>query len=169
MLLSDLQVAGHFFQRLWETPWIKALGVVCAWFYHFMFGEYRPAFEAVLVLWMLDWISGTVAAWLSPKDHVRSRRWWHSLVKLSIYLGLLCVGHQLTRVSILFVGTFLQGLLEGSIIATEALSVLENADRLGRIYGVEIPAVSPLIKFIRGRQSKSLAELADKEDKINGC
>lgn len=161
--MSEIDVTTHFLRRLFDAPWLKATAGAVLAAVRLCFGStVRPAYTAILILWCADWATGTIRAWLDPGDTVKSRRWYHALIKLWLYLTLMLVGYQVGRIEVLFVGAALQSLIEGALVATEGLSVCENIDRLGKLAGIDLPIVAQVVTFLRGRQSPKLGEIEAK-------
>jgi phage-related holin len=158
--LSEFDAVLHFFKRLFDAPLAKGiLAAILAIARVCLGATMRPAYTAILVLWLADWATGTIRAWVDPDDTIKSRRWYHALIKLWLYLILMLVGYQVSRIEIIFVGAALQSVIEGAVIGTEALSVCENLDLLGKLAGIDIPIIAQLVQFLRGKQKKALAEM----------
>jgi phage-related holin len=158
--LSEFDAVLHFFKRLFDAPLAKGiLAAILAIARVCLGATMRSAYTAIAVLWLADWATGTIRAWADPHDTVKSRRWYHALIKLLLYLGLLLVGHQVSRIDVIFVGTALQSVVEGSIIGTEALSVCENLDLLGKLAGVDLPIIAQIVRFLKGKQKMKLDEI----------
>jgi len=148
-----------YIRRMAGAPLMKALLAVSLWGWHLLFGStVRPALVGIIVLFFIDLILGVWIAWLNPKCRVESRPIKLSFVKLLLYLTVIAVGRQLALAAGVF-GGLIQGSLESLAAGTEALSVLENVDLLGRRLGHEIPWLRRVINAIRGRQEKTLAIL----------
>lgn len=149
MELGDVAAIKHYLARLVETPPLKIGAAVAAWLVNALYG---PSYESILAmvatLWAWDWATGMTVALLSPGVRVKSRRWYHAIVKLLVYLVVLSMARQFSRARIAVVGIALSSAAEGLIMATEGKSILENLRRLCQIAGVSIPWLAALSRGI---------------------
>ncbi len=97
--------------------------------------------KVLLVFMLIDWITGIISAYQNGIG-IKSSKLPRSGVKLIVYFSLISITH-------LFGGVFqlpsLEKLLIAYYIATEALSIAENADKLG------FPLPDWLQKAIKGK------------------
>jgi hypothetical protein len=148
-LNSDFDVIVHFFKRLGEFPAWKIMAGIFLWILHALFGEaFRAAYGAIITLCLFDMITGYYHAWANPTIKPESRRLYHGLVKWAIYGILLIIGYQCSRIEF---AAFIQGIIESSIIFTEAYSILENIQKIAVLHGAEIPILSGIMKIIQGK------------------
>lgn len=151
--MSDVEALRHYLARLVETPGIKAVVALVVWLFHLLYGP-SPwgMLSPIITLWMLDWASGTLAAWCDPGTPVKSRRWWHALLKIGVYMLLLAGARQMGSVKLVFVGLALQSLIEGLILATEGKSLIENLARLNELWSLGMNWLVDIAKFLEGKQ-----------------
>lgn len=142
---------GHFFGKLFESPAVKTLTGFVIWLISIFFGDFRPAYGIVAALVVLDSITGIYFAWVDPNQKIVSSRLRSGAAKILIYATLLSVGHICSQVNYVL---FVQALIEGYIMITEVLSVLENCQKISALNGTEIPFLDKLMKFIQGKMDK---------------
>lgn len=151
--MNDKEAVLHFFDRLGECPAVKLIAGIFLWLGKALFGPvFRAAYGAVGVLYILDFITGYSYAWMSPQIKPDSRRMFHGLVKLLIYLLLLIVGHQAT--SVMF-GSFIQSVIEAFVVLTEVKSILENLKTIADFKGVHIPFLDALTVMVQGKLNET--------------
>jgi phage-related holin len=159
--LNDWEVFLHFLKRLFcETPVLKTITAIVLAVAQICWGPWTTVYETAALLWLGDWGLGSLCAWLDKADAVRSRRWYHALIKAILYSGVLFVGYQLRTVKVLYIGISINTGLQTVVLMTEGLSVLENLNKLGKqVLGQEVPFLSQMVKIVRGRQDKLIAEM----------
>lgn len=151
--MEELDVIKHFFQRLGEHPTMKVIAGFFLWLTGALFGqEFRAAYGAVAILFVLDFITGYSYAWMSPEIKPSSRRMFHGAMKLLIYILLLMVGYQVSSVTF---GALIQSVIESFVVLTEAKSVLENIKKIADLKGVELPFLDSLVKIVEGKIEKN--------------
>lgn len=150
--MEDWQVVTHFIRRITEFPIVKAIIGIFIWLLHLFWGEsFRPVYGGVMLLWVVDTITGLYYARLNPEIKPESRRMYHGLVKLMIYFALLAIGHQLSLIAITL---FVQGIIEGFIVLTEGYSVLENLQKIGQLHQWKIlPQIEQVMMILQGNIS----------------
>ncbi len=155
--MDDWQMIGHYLKELFcERPVLKTIIAVGLGVGQMLFGPWKEVYLAIFLLWLADWFLGTLCAWLDTKDQVKSRRWFHSGIKAFLYGGLLFLSYQ---VRLVIAGEIIGSGLCSIIIITETLSVLENLQRIGKLFGVDLPIITQIIKAIQGRQAKIVKDI----------
>ena len=151
----NVQLFGHFIRRLVNFPAVKILTGIFIWLLKILFGSVlRPAYGAVIILWMVDTATGFYHARVNPKIKPSSKRMRRGLVKLGLYLFLLVLGHQCSLVEMT---ACIQAIIESFIILTESYSVMENLEKIARLKGVEITWLERLMKVIQGEMQATAA------------
>ena len=93
-----------------------------------LFGEWNNQIEALLILMVIDYLTGLSAAYIMPNTYLDSRKGLKGIVKKFVIWGLIVLAHwfdiilgqdTFRRVAILF------------FIGNEGLSILENAANCG--------------------------------------
>lgn len=109
------------------TAIVAAMGTVCG----FLFGELDGLLIAVLVLMVIDYITGISASIVLKTTD--SKISWKGIIKKFVMLLILVVAHTLdVYVLCLDAGsTAIMSLVEFLYIANEGLSIIENAGKLG--------------------------------------
>lgn len=154
IVMTDKDVIFHFISRLSEYPVIKTITGFFLWIAKALFGPiFRAAYGAVGILYILDFIAGYSYAWMNPQIKPDSRRMFHGLVKLLIYLLLLIVGYQAS--SVMF-GSFIQSVIEAFVVLTEVKSILENIKKIADLKGVHIPFLDALTVMVQGKLNETI-------------
>lgn len=147
-ILHDLK---ELISRLFESPTVTAIGSVLLGLLHQLFGEtFRPVHSAVLILILADWAFGLSHAVMARE--LSSNKSLGGVLELTLYGGIFIVGAQLEKVQL--IGPFLNGSLAGVMVITEAVSVLENIDKLARLKGVELDWLESVIELLEQRKTK---------------
>lgn len=152
MILNDFQVFFHFFKRLGEYPVVKVITGFFLGLLRILFGTFRPVYAAVILLWLLDTATGYYYARANPVIKPESRKMFHGLVKLLIYLVLLSIGYQCGLIGLLAV---VQGMIESFIVLTESYSVLENIQKICGLHHIKFPILDQVMQLIQGRLANS--------------
>ena len=101
------------------------VGPIC----NHLFGSWSNLWEAILLLMVLDYITGLLSAWINP-----SRKGWRGLAKKAVIVIIIMVAHM---ADIVFnQGTITRDIAIMFYIANEGLSILENATNCG----IPVPA-----------------------------
>ena len=147
--MSTLETIKHFLQRLVDYPAVKVLLGTILWVIELCFGTaFRPAYTAVMILWLADTATGYYHARTNPEIIPCSRRMYHGLVKLAIYYFLLFLGFQC---SLLPATLFVQTVIEMFIILTEFYSICENLQKIALLHGLEFPLIEKIMAVIQGK------------------
>jgi len=147
--LSTLETIKYFLQRLVEYSAVKVFLGTILWVIELCFGSiFRPAYGAVMILWLADTATGYYHARTNPEIVPCSRRMYHGLVKLAIYYFLLFLGFQC---SLLPATLFVQTVIEMFIILTEFYSICENLQKIALLHGLEFPLIEKLMAVIQGK------------------
>lgn len=133
--MRDVWLAPKYVVRaLCEAPIFKALVTGMVWIGEYVFGSAALAQAAVgcLVLIILDTCTGFYAAIVTKQD-ITSARLSRVLVKVLSYGSVAVVVAILTRhmPGLNDLHEACMGLVVAVVMATEALSVLENVERMG--------------------------------------
>lgn len=110
-----------------EAAWGSVTGIIGI-FTDYLFGAWNDAIEALVILMIADYISGLLAAYISPSLKLDSRIGFRGICKKIMILLLVSVAHFIDRatgqnvVCIAVIWFF---------IGNEGLSILENAAKAG--------------------------------------
>lgn len=106
---------------------IKSAGGILGGILGFCFGEFTVGLKALVALMFLDFISGVLAA--GARGEISSKVGFIGIAKKVFILTLAAVGHLIDGI------TVLNGLCMNVVvffyIANEAMSIIENAGRIG--------------------------------------
>ena len=150
--MDDKEVTVHFLNELKEQPFIKIILGFSLAVLKVLFGPtFKGVYAAVLILYVIDFCFGYGHAWLNPKIKPDSRKMFHGLIKLLIYMALLIVGYQISHV--LF-GVFIQSIIEAFIVLTETKSIFENMKLIADLKGLDIPFLNILINKVDGKMDE---------------
>lgn len=106
------------------------VGTIC----NHLFGSWSNLWEAILLLMVLDYITGLLSAWINPSKKLDSRKGWRGLAKKAVIVIIIMVAHM---ADIVFnQGTITRDIAIMFYIANEGLSILENATNCG----IPVPA-----------------------------
>lgn len=106
-----------------------AVGVIAS----YLFGEWNAAIEALVVVMLIDYISGVLAAYINPNLALNSQRGFRGILKKIMILLLVSLGHFMdyaTHQQVICVA------VTWFFLGNEGLSIVENAAKAG----VPIPA-----------------------------
>lgn len=111
-----------------EIEWgacFAAVGTVC----NHLFGSWSNLWEAILLLMVLDYITGLLSAWINSNKKLDSRKGWRGLAKKAVIVIIIMVAH--TADIVFNQGTITRDVAIMFYIANEGLSILENATNCG--------------------------------------
>lgn len=115
-------VPGHT-----ETTWGACAGV-CGVVLSYLFGEWNNLLEILIALMVLDYFSGTLAAYINPKLALNSQKGFRGILKKIMILLLVSLAHFTDRalgVNMAFTAVVC------FFICNEGLSIVENAAKAG--------------------------------------
>lgn len=118
---------------------LKGISAALGSFFGFIFGGMNGLFTALLVLMIVDYITGVIVA--VYKRELSSKVGFRGILKKLMMLCILCMAH-IVDIYVLaiaidgVVGAPLMTLCEFLFIANEGISILENAGALG----IKLPA-----------------------------
>ena len=102
---------------------VSAIGTVLTYFM-----GWDDAVEALLVLMVLDYITGMLAAYINPNLQLNSERGLRGICKKIMILMIVVVGHELEKA----VGIpAVQSVVVWFFIGNEGLSIIENSAKAG--------------------------------------
>jgi len=112
-----------------RMPW-SFLGGLAFSIYSFAFGmNNNIALFSLFILILLDFFSAIAAAY-STGEEIKSAKILRSAVKIVVYFGIVAGTHLAENGLPLFVGILDESTI-GFLVATELISLMENAGRLG--------------------------------------
>lgn len=145
--------------KVWQYPAVKfCVGAVLG-LSKLLFGVYRPAYGAVLVLFGLDFLLGF--GWALRYEGADSHKGLRGISKLLVYGVLLIVGRQLSIIPV--IGPVISGMIDGLIMLTEGISVLEKIDKWGTSCGREIALVKPILALLQQRRKRIVDDAIEKK------
>lgn len=154
--MDDKELIVHFFERLYEFPTVKITCGIFLWLVKILFGSlFRPVYGVMICLWLVDTITGFYYVWTNPALKPESRKMYHGLVKLAIYLFLLFLGHQCGLVEMTVV---IQTIIESFIMLTESYSIIENLDKIAKLKEVNILFLTRIMSAIQGKNAETDGE-----------
>lgn len=75
-----------------EIEWgacFATVGTICS----HLFGSWSNLWEAILLLMVLDYITGLLSAWINPNKKLDSRKGWRGLAKKAVIVIIIMVAH----------------------------------------------------------------------------
>lgn len=121
MLMNDCDKVK--IELIWGTL-TGVTGTVLSYF----FGAWNTAIETLVVLMVIDYISGVLAAYINPHLVLNSQRGFRGILKKIMILMLVSLGHFLDTV----VGSqLICSAVTFFFLGNEGLSVIENAAKAG--------------------------------------
>lgn len=146
--------------KLVHSPGWKVAGASFLALLQTLFGDFRPALSAVIILCVTDFILGFGFA--TVRHEWSSNRLLRGAIKWAIYANLLLVGAQIAKINILgaaFIGQAVAGLIDGYVVLTEAISVLEKVDKWAHLAGVKLIFLNRLIRYLKAARDRGPEEL----------
>lgn len=148
IIVRDFETIKHYIEQLFQHPaWKLSAGFIVG-LLKLLFGSFRPVYEGIIILWLIDTATGFYYARKNPEIIPESRKMFHGLVKLSIYLLVLIIAYQLGKNSIM---AYLQFPIEGFVLGTEGYSILENIKKIGNLKGKKYPIVEAIMGVLQGK------------------
>jgi len=122
---------------------------VLAFFFHWIFDRDAlvEAFVAIMVLILLDTMTGVAKAW--QKGRISSGGFFRFVTKILVYIALLVTGILVDRVMPV---PFASVIMTTFLAATEAISVMENLSYLG------FPVPTALLKRLKSIRADELSD-----------
>lgn len=122
----------QFFRTLIPVPMEIQVGTCFATIgtmFNYLCGGWSNLWEAILLLMVLDYITGMLSAWINPNKKLDSRKGWRGLAKKAVIVIIIMVAH--TADIVFHQGTITRDIAIMFYIANEGLSILENATNCG--------------------------------------
>lgn len=123
---------------------VSAVGTVAAYFI-----GWDDAMEVLLVLMILDYITGLLAAYINPNLQLNSNRGFKGICKKIMILLLIVLAHELEKATGI---PTIQSVVVWFFIGNEGLSIIENAAKSG------VPIPAKLRNTLEQLQSEKEAE-----------
>lgn len=123
---------------------VSAVGTVAAYFI-----RWDDAMEVLLVLMILDYITGLLAAYINPNLQLNSNRGFKGICKKIMILLLIVLAHELEKATGI---PTIQSVVVWFFIGNEGLSIIENAAKSG------VPIPAKLRNTLEQLQSEKEAE-----------
>lgn len=133
-----MEYIKHIFLKLGHSADFKFFGAIFMGAFSFLFDEtHTLALSAVFFLVIIDFFFG-ISASRKTGEAIRSSKVVRTAIKLVVYFSLIAAA-RVSEYALPF--DFLDGTVIGFLAATELLSILENAGRMGYavpriLYGV---------------------------------
>lgn len=110
-----------------EAVWGMMVGAFGA-LTHNLFGEWNSALEALLVLMVMDYISGMLAAYINPRLALNSQKGFRGIARKVYMLIIIALAHKIDMAlgvsGVCVIATWFY-------IGNEGLSIVENAAKAG--------------------------------------
>ena len=123
-----------------------------------LIGDITPSLVAIFILYCLDWMTGLLKSLPKKAKGVGSRPILRGLVKTLVYLVLVIVGFQLTKVTepeaLYKLALAVYGVIQFMIILTEGISIVENLDEWAESLGINLPVIDLVKDFLIQRRKK---------------
>ena len=148
---NEINVFTHFLQKLAEHSVWKTIAGIFIWATGTLFGDFRPAYMAIIVFVIADWIGALWFAWVDPHTKIESRKMREGVAKLLVYAAALSIGHFCSMISAL---SALEAYIQGIIATTELISIFEKAKKLTDHYHIKIALIDLVMKFLHGRREQ---------------
>lgn len=113
-------------EKVFELNWFKAILVSFGAVWASMFEGHTEIMAIVPMMIVLDAITGFSAAWM--KHDIKSSFFYRSPLKAAIYFVFIVVARA---VDMFAPGDYFTYMMSFFIVATEAISILENAHKMG--------------------------------------
>ena len=110
-----------------EALWGAAAGVFGTWT-HYMFGEWNSTLDALLMLMVLDYASGLLAAYINPRLALNSQKGFKGIARKIFIFLIVAMAH---KVDVMLGVTGVCTVATWFYIGNEGLSITENAAKAG--------------------------------------
>lgn len=93
-----------------------------------LFGGFDEMLQAILILMVLDYITGIIAAWMSPNTKLDSQRGFQGIGKKVVMLCMIALGYVIGHIT---GQNEIRDIVIWFYIGNESLSILENVVNAG--------------------------------------
>ena len=131
---------------------IAAAGGLLGYLINMLFGGWSDLLTTLIIFMIIDYVTGILlaAAWLLEKSTSASSRKWNSTPAQVAELALAAVAYRLE----LATGIGIMSLVVGALIATEAMSIMENTGRMGILPERVQRIFTKAIDFLDGEEKR---------------
>ncbi len=149
--MDCFEALRHHLDKLADYPAIKIMAGFFVWLFAFLFGDFSLVYGAIMFFVVADLITALWFAWVDPDSRIQSFRMKEGVAKLFLYSGALSIAHFCSFVPFLATVEFCT---QGAVAATELISLVENAQKLCKHYGVESKLLDLLLKILNGKMKE---------------
>ena len=110
-----------------EALWGAAAGAFGTWT-HYMFGEWNSTLDTLLMLMVLDYASGLLAAYINPRLALNSQKGFKGIARKIFIFLIVAMAH---KVDVMLGVTGVCTVATWFYIGNEGLSITENAAKAG--------------------------------------
>lgn len=142
---------------LTENTIVSKVVITLGAIFTYLFGDITPALIAIFTLYIIDWITGFTAAMTAGRG-VGSRPMLHGFIKTLVYLILISISYQFTKIDVSPIINSLSLMVCGGIqfliILCESISIVENLDTICNHFKVELPVLKYIAKYLLKNRKK---------------